>query len=206
MEITEEKCTAYFATQYRVLNPTGDFSFVARGDSTFLGDLHRQFNVTSSAFITAYNPFGQSTDDEVNRRNQEQLIAEVSGRWKYLMGLGVDPKRQWPSEPSILILGIDLEDALSFGRKYQQHAIVFATRRGRTNLRACVEEDQALLLHPLERMMQRVEAKFRAAGVPYTKIDPSEERKESSMLQVNFVPQLRSPQQRESQRSAGTHE
>ncbi len=156
MTITQEQSPAYFATEYRVFVPTGTIALAARGESDSLARLHDSFDVVSSAFITAYSPHGRKADDATNRQNQTRLVAAVTDRWKYFPGEGADPKGIWPAEPSLLVLGIGLEDALSLGREYHQQAILFATAEGRTDLRACWPEDQTLLIHPLERRARRL--------------------------------------------------
>ena len=44
----------------------------------------------------------------------------------FFEGLGQTPSLQWPGEPSYLVLGMSLQAAMALGRKYEQHAIVFA--------------------------------------------------------------------------------
>ncbi len=137
MTITEELLEAYLATEYRVFAPDGIIVLKARGLSAELARLQASFDVNNSAFITAYNPYSQPTDDTVNQHYQEHLIAAVNSRWQYLPGEGVDPSGKWPVEPSLLILGIRLIAALELGRKFHQHAIIFADVRGRTDLLFC---------------------------------------------------------------------
>jgi hypothetical protein len=56
------------------------------------------------------------------------------------LGEGVDPSGKWPAEPSILVLGIKLDEALSIGHRYQQNAILFIGIEGDTNLYDCTSE------------------------------------------------------------------
>lgn len=149
MKITEGKADAYRNTEYCVFAPTGTIRLSAYGESPELAELHKSFDVTSSAFITAYSPQGQSTEEGCDKRNQEHLVADVSSRWQLLPGEGADPQGEWPPEPSLLVLGICLDDAMRLGRKYQQHAIVFGTFGGQTKLYACDPENQSAL-HPLK--------------------------------------------------------
>jgi len=137
MSISKELAAAYIATEYRVFAPDGTFTIRIGEKSPELASLQAAFNVTSSAFITAYNPLSQPTEDAVNRQNQERLIEENSFEWKYLLGEGVDPNGEWPSEPSILILGIDELAAIAIGHRFGQNAILFMDAQGEISLRAC---------------------------------------------------------------------
>jgi hypothetical protein len=140
MSIPEKLVGAYLDTEYRVFTEKGNITVTAGGRFHELIGLHDSFNVVSSAFITAYNPFSQPTEEKVNLINQERLIAEVSSCWEFLLGEGADPSGKWPAEPSILVLGIKLEEALSIGRRYQQHAILFTGIEGDTYLYDCKSE------------------------------------------------------------------
>jgi len=126
-KITEEKSDAYFAAGYRIFTQAGEMLLPACGETT----------VQRAALITAYNPFGQQCLPELNQSNQAQLIADVESQWNYLPAEGYDPSGQWPAEPSLLVLGISLDDALELGRKYKQHAILYVDGAGHTNLYDC---------------------------------------------------------------------
>ena len=43
----------------------------------------------------------------------------------FIYGIGVDPQGCWLGEPSLLVLGIKKNFALSLGRKFSQNAIVW---------------------------------------------------------------------------------
>jgi hypothetical protein len=45
----------------------------------------------------------------------------------HLPGKGVDPAGEWPGEPSLLILSINLEAADVLGRAFRQNAFVWAS-------------------------------------------------------------------------------
>lgn len=148
MAITQEQLKGYFAAEYRVFAPHETINLTANGQSPQLAQLHKSLGADSSAFITAYNPHGQQADEQTNRRQQVLLVNDVTEQWSYLQGEGSDPTGIWHAEPSLLVLTISLDDALSLGRKYQQLAILFSTFEGRTNLRACSPEDRHLLIDP----------------------------------------------------------
>jgi len=133
-EITEEKADAYFAAGYRVFTQAGEVLLPACGDAP----------VQRTALITAYNPFGEQVLPSINQSNQEQLLTEIESRWNHLPAEGYDPSGQWTAEPSLLVIGISLDDALGLGRKYEQHAILYVDDSGHTNLYACDSNGAAL--------------------------------------------------------------
>jgi len=111
------------------------------------------------AFITAWNPGSKPTDDATNRRRQAELEAEVKqGGYAFYRGAGIPddlierssgssfhvPRSSfgqaepaapgWKAEDSILIVGLDRDDAIAIGKKYGQAGIVIGTRGGEAEL------------------------------------------------------------------------
>jgi hypothetical protein len=146
MPISDEQAAAYLATEYNVFTPKGRFTLRAFRRSSALHRLQLAFNVAGSAFLTAYNPYSELSDEAINRSYQDQLIAEVTDRWKVLFGEGVDPQGRWRAEPSVLVLGISREEAIALGKKYRQNAILVADEEGSTMLLACNLGEQATIL------------------------------------------------------------
>src|SRR5258708_4513248 len=93
--------TAYCATTYRADTPEGSLAVrVGDVDAGLDGLLARHASRTW-AFITAWNPASQPLAEEVNRRRQRQLEAEVAHRdWPVYPGAGVGTDGAWPAEPS----------------------------------------------------------------------------------------------------------
>ena len=137
MNTPSDLLQAYLATDYRIFAPNGTINLKAQGESEELAALHREHQVSSSAFITAYNPNSEATDVETNEVMQKVLTSEVEAQWTAIPGESADPKGQWPTEKCLLILGVELEEALALGRKYHQVAILFATQDGDTDLYFC---------------------------------------------------------------------
>ena len=128
--LSPELIQAFLETHYRVhqhgsVVPTMTLRV---GDaSPDLIALHRTHGVDCSAFLTASNPFAQQVDDASNLERQEALKQEVSRRsLVFLHGEGQHPTNGWEPEPSVLALGLSLEDAKVMGRKYEQAAIVWS--------------------------------------------------------------------------------
>jgi hypothetical protein len=126
--VTKELLDAYYATEYRVSTPEGTISLKADTQSDQLRDLLKANGVASCAFITAYNQYSIQESDEVNQRRQAELEETVSKYWKYHKGEGVDPTGQWAAEPSLLILGIDYEEAKGYA--VGQNAFLYGNADG----------------------------------------------------------------------------
>jgi len=120
---------AYRGTEFRVADR--GWSFVLRVDqaSPVLAACHEAFGVTRSAYLTAWNPRSEPQTCEVNAAAQAQLEADLAELGlPFLRGEGVDPTGAWPSEASVLVLGIAEENARRLGRRHGQDAIVVAGR------------------------------------------------------------------------------
>lgn len=117
---------AYRETEYRVHGTPG---FVLRVDaaSADLLALHARHRVTSSAFLTACNPYGRKLDSAENERRQRALAGALGARgFVCLPGIGQHPTGDWPGEDSILALGLRLDEAQALGDEFEQNAIVWA--------------------------------------------------------------------------------
>ncbi len=119
---------AYHETEYRV---HADRPIVLRigAPNAGLQQLHEAQGVASSAFLTACNPYSEALSDVQNLKRQDELVAELVRRGvPFVDGVGQHPGNGWPGEPSILALGLSLEDASELGRRFDQNAIVWCGR------------------------------------------------------------------------------
>lgn len=117
---------AYQETEYRVHGTPG---FVLRVDvaSADLLALHRRHEVTSSAFLTAWNPYSRTVDAAENAARQQDLVDSLEARGFVCMpGIGQHPTGGWPGEDSLLALGPTLDEAQALGDQFEQNAIVWA--------------------------------------------------------------------------------
>ena len=115
---------AYRETEYRVL---GAHAMVLRLDvhSDRLVSLHQAFLVECSVFITAYNPYSQRADLEVNIRRQSELAELLESRGLVVFqGIGRHPGGRWAGEPGFLVPGMPLDEACDIGRQFRQNAII----------------------------------------------------------------------------------
>ena len=89
-------------------------------------ELDRLLNINNCitwAYITAWNPYSELTDDRTNEEKNNQLRNDLP-EYTLLAGEGVGSDQSWQPEKSFLILGIALDDAILIGKKYRQNAIV----------------------------------------------------------------------------------
>lgn len=91
--------------------------------------------ITTAAFITAYNPKGESLADGENATRHEQLIAQTAELKTYEgEGRGAERKPDgtlvWPAERSLLVANLSRLDAEALGNAVEQNAIVWITEIG----------------------------------------------------------------------------
>lgn len=116
----------YRDTEYRV--HAGGSSFVLDLDhpSEELAALYRERRAASAAFMTAFNPYSQPSDDAQNAAANGRLRKELDSLgFDVLEAVGSDPAGNW-KEPSFLVLGVSRDQAKALGSAYRQNAIVFA--------------------------------------------------------------------------------
>ena len=128
--ISEDLLNAYRETEY-IVNIEPPMTLRAGQKNEALIALHKKYRVESSAFITAYNPYSESTLDANNVKLQSELHKELQTRsLTFLDGQGLHPSNMWPSEPSFLVMGLSLEASKILGIKFQQNAILWCDKDG----------------------------------------------------------------------------
>ena len=126
--INEKLLEAYRATHFNVIGPPS-FTLRVGEPSRQLSELYRAHEVTTAAFLTAWNPYSEETPQEENDRAQARLETEANSlAAAVLPGMGQDPSGKWPGEPSFLVLGISHDAAQLLGAQYCQNAIVWIGR------------------------------------------------------------------------------
>ena len=94
--------------------------------SAELAEWFQTNNEDQAAYITAWNPFGEKISDDENYVAEQKLITEIESRdLSYLKGESSDPSGLWPSEPSLLVLGISLESAKALVKRYHQDGFIY---------------------------------------------------------------------------------
>ena len=126
--LDQDLISAYEVTNFHVQSEPA-FTLNVGKVSEELKALFKQNNVTSAAFITAWNPYSKSLSDKENQSRNEQLKHELNIRsLKFLDGFGQDPLGQWSGEDSFLVLGIELEASKKLGIQFEQNAIVWTDK------------------------------------------------------------------------------
>lgn len=96
--------------------------------SSQLAELMKEWEVTTAAFLTAFNPYSQALDAQENEARQKKMwIDALPMCSKIFPGIGRDKDGQWPHELSMLTLGIHLEDAKALADKYAQNAFLWVS-------------------------------------------------------------------------------
>jgi hypothetical protein len=116
---------AYEATEFHVMTMPPFVLDVNR----YCGKLDRLFKnweTTTAAFITAYNPYSESLATEENESRNQRLQADIKNLgFRSIGGFGKHPDGEWESEDSLFVLDISLEGAKELGAAYGQNAIVW---------------------------------------------------------------------------------
>jgi hypothetical protein len=123
--ISAETLRAYARTAYAVAWDRGPFILRPGERSDPIVELHRSANVVSSAYITACNPFGLRRSDDENAKLMERLCTSLSERGiQWIPGEGRGEDESWSAEPSVLALGVSVEDAKTLCVEFEQNAVL----------------------------------------------------------------------------------
>ena len=124
-EFTEALLEAYRQAEY-VAFVKPEISLRVGECSAPLNALLAAEGASSAAFVTAYNPDSKTFADKWNRELGMFLEHDTGVKgFKYFHGEGRDPSGEWQPEQSLLILGINKDEANGLARKYAQNAFVF---------------------------------------------------------------------------------
>jgi hypothetical protein len=118
---------AYRRTEYRVDEDGFAFVLLVDRHSSALLACHVACGVDCSTFITAWNPRSLPAAQDINEAAMTRLEGAVQAQGlRALHGVGVDPRGDWPGEPSLLVLGLGEAAGVELARAFDQHAIVCA--------------------------------------------------------------------------------
>ena len=125
--MSEQLIRAYRRTLFRVFDLDGEFVMRIDVPCPELLRCHARHGVSSSCFITAWNPGSVRRIGIRNWWAQRRLTAAIRRTGlAALSGQGDDPDGKWTPEPSYLVLGVDETEARGLGREFGQLAVVFA--------------------------------------------------------------------------------
>lgn len=135
--LSPELLAAYAQTAFVVFANANEpeVTFVIGAHCEATATWMQQQGITTAAFITAYNPKGQSLADAENAARHVRLIAQVA-ELKTYEGEGRGAERNpdgtlvWPAERSLLVANLSRLDAEVLGNAVEQNAIVWITEIG----------------------------------------------------------------------------
>jgi len=123
----EDLLATYLAAHYKVTGTAKPFVLRVGHRSAELASVHLANGAKCSAFITAWNPRSVVRSEADNRASQKRLESDLAAIGVTLVaGIGEDPARLWPGEPSVLAVGISRSEAERVGREFGQRAIVWS--------------------------------------------------------------------------------
>jgi Protein of unknown function (DUF3293) len=138
MPLSPELLTAYKNADYVVFgHQRGAPELVLRIGrvNADLEELLAHHEAGTAAFVTACNPRGEKKSYEENEIAAAALRASPALiGYAWFKGEGRDPEASWPSEPSLLIVGIARKEAEQLGEALSQNAIVFIEKGGKPEL------------------------------------------------------------------------
>ena len=124
--ISPQLIKAYRNTVYEVHSQGQDIHLYIGKVNRELVALMKQKGVTTAAFLTAFNPFSKQLSIEENQSAQEKLLSDLDKlSISIVRGQGKDETGLWPPEPSVLALGISLQEAENLADRYSQNAFVW---------------------------------------------------------------------------------
>jgi hypothetical protein len=90
------------------------------------------------AYLTAWNPHSVCQSEDVNRARQSALESRLKeGGTPCIPGVAHDPTGEWPDEKGLLAIGLTHEQALEWGRAFEQNAILIGLGEGKVELARC---------------------------------------------------------------------
>jgi hypothetical protein len=130
-----ELISAYNNTKYTVYSPI--ITIQIGVNNSELDELLKKFNITSWAYVTAFNPFSKVLSKKENLEKHDELKEKVKG-YKFYEGEGVGEDASWEPETSLLIMGISKKESIELGIYFEQNAIVVGAINGLAELKILV--------------------------------------------------------------------
>ena len=123
----------YQATVYSATTPDGILLLRPGRKNYLLDNILTAFRAKRWAFITAYNPGSIPMSDAINEEAHTELCRMLM-RKGLVFFEGEGTSEGWPSEKSVLVLGIGRDKAKKIGRKFTQNSIVVGKKGDATKL------------------------------------------------------------------------
>ena len=130
-----ELVEAFERTFYWVEGPDGRFALRVEERSPELEALLRREGASRWVYLTAVNPAARLQGQADNDRTSRELRAELYARGLvFFEGESVAERGDWPSEPSLLVLELDEDEARALGRRFSQAAVLVGELGGAPRL------------------------------------------------------------------------
>lgn len=127
--MNDELQTAFEATTYRVLLPTGEIDIRIGRTNIALDDLLDDAGAATWAFLTAWNPGGGADGRTPENLARGEELRRACAGFRCHEGAGLaEEGSDHPAEQSLLVLGIGRSEAVEVGRRFGQLAVVVGTR------------------------------------------------------------------------------
>lgn len=134
----------YLATTYRAAAPAGPIDLRIGQPSPALDRLLESLGARTWAFISAANPRSQALPEPENAARHGAFRALVEQRGlRFFAGEGIPDEAGWVAEPSLLIPGLPLDQALELATSFGQNAIVWGERGTPARLAWCEPDEEA---------------------------------------------------------------
>lgn len=135
MLMKSELEVAYRATTYRVFLPQGAVGLrIGLADASFVRWV-REEGIASWAILTASNPESRCLPEDENAERQAALeIALLERGFEPYVGENIAADEAWPPEQTCLVPEISLAEAVAFGQKFKQNAIIHGGSDGMPHL------------------------------------------------------------------------
>ena len=118
--------TAYQQTIYEVYYGQQTIQLHIGEYNPQLDRLLQRHSCTTGALITSSNPYSRCLSETENQQRHQSLIEFLQPLQLTLINaLGKSKNGDWTPEQSLLIVGIDLIQAIVVGRNFEQNAIVY---------------------------------------------------------------------------------
>ncbi|MGE3726432.1 MAG: DUF3293 domain-containing protein [Candidatus Sericytochromatia bacterium] len=135
----------YFKTDYQVFEPA--LTIGVSHEHPELDAFLRQYQSETWCFITGANPQSRLLSSHENQQQYEKLKDFLHAQsYLFFEGQGQSRQGNWPPEASFLVLGVSREDAICWGQKFEQKAVVFGVLGEQAQLVPCYSDqlNQAL--------------------------------------------------------------
>ena len=127
---------AYRSTLYRAEPPEGEIDLRVGARSPALERALGARGAVRWGWLTAENPGSRRLGAPENRARTARLAAELALLgWRWIPGVAIDPRGEWPAEASFLVLDPEPARLAELARSWEQNAYLEGAVGARARLR-----------------------------------------------------------------------